>query len=127
MPEITKPQVRIYHNPRCSKSRATLEILQAHDLDLDIIPYQQQPPDNRTLKKLAAMLNVDARGIIRVGDADYRQLGLDNENLSEADLFSALADNINLLQRPIVIRDEQAIIGRPPANVRKLLPESFNV
>lgn len=122
-----KPELWIYHNPRCSKSRATLEILQAHDVKLNIILYLQQPPEISVLKQLAALLDTDARGIMRVNDAEYRQLGLENSNLTEADLFTALAENIRLLQRPIVVRGEQAVIGRPPANVKKLLPESFDV
>ncbi len=118
-----KPVFTIYHNPRCSKSRATLEMLRAHDIELEVIQYLEQHPDFAELQQLAAKIGTDARGIMRPSDELYKALGLDNAELQEQDVFRILEDNPQLLQRPIVVRNGQAVIGRPPENIMQLFDD----
>lgn len=98
-----------------------MEMLRAHDIEVETIQYLEQPPTFAELKELAAMLDTDARGIMRTGEDMYKVLGLDNQMLEEDGLFRILADNPQLLQRPIVVHDGQAVIGRPPENVMQLI------
>ncbi len=115
----TKPTFTIYHNPRCSKSRATLEMLRAHDIELDIIHYLEQVPTVAELEKLAAMLDTHARGLMRASDELYKELDLDHPELTEEQLYAALIDHPKLLQRPIVVHLNEAVFGRPPENVMR--------
>lgn len=101
-----------------------MEMLRAHDIELDTIQYLDEAPGFSDLKALAAMLDTDARGIMRTGEELYKVLGLDNPAMDEEGLFRILADNPQLLQRPIVVRGSRAIIGRPPENVMQLLDEA---
>ncbi len=100
-----------------------MEMLRAHDIELETITYLEQPPDFAELKRLAALLDTDARGMMRSGEELYKSLGLDNPALDEDGLFRILADNPQLLQRPIVVRDDRAVIGRPPEKVMQLFDE----
>ena len=113
--------VRLFHNPRCSKSRATLELLQQHGHDPEIVLYLQSPPSAAQISELLALLELDARGLMRKGEAEYRELGLDDPGLSETQLIAAMHAHPRLIQRPIVIADGQARIGRPPESVLDIL------
>jgi len=111
----------IYHNPRCSKSRAALNLLQEAGADIHVIPYLQRTPDLQQLQGLLKLLGCGARDMLRDGETLYRELQLDREELDDTQLLQALAEHPQLLQRPIVVRAERAIIARPPERVNELL------
>lgn len=111
----------IYHNPRCSKSRASLAILQQHEVELEVMEYLKTPPSKATLKQLLKLLDCSVRDIIRTGQNEYRELQLDNTDLSDEALLDAMIENPILIERPIVVRGDKAVIGRPPENVLALL------
>jgi arsenate reductase len=109
----------IYHNPRCSKSRATLALLEERGISPTIIEYIKAPPDRATLQRLLRALGCQVREIMRTKEPEYQSLGLATANDDE--LLRALVEHPTLLERPIVIRGEHAVIGRPPENVLKLI------
>ncbi|HEX2011495.1 MAG TPA: arsenate reductase (glutaredoxin) [Roseateles sp.] len=106
--------VRIYHNPRCSKSREALALLQAQGLAPEVIDYLQTPPDLEELQTLLQRLALPARELLRSGEDEYQALGLADPGLPEAALLAAVAAHPRLLQRPIVVNGERAVIARPP-------------
>ena len=113
---------KIYHNPRCSKSRQTLQQLQDLGIDTQIIEYLKTPPSKAALKHILTRLRSDARAIMRRQDALYQDSGLAREDLSQEQLLDALVSNPALLERPIVILDdEHAVIARSPEKVPALL------
>lgn len=116
-----KQPVTIYHNPRCSKSRQTLALLEERGIEPRVIPYLEQPPDAQTIRELLTTLDLDARGLMRRKEACYRELGLDDADLSEDALINAIAANPILMERPVVVTPKGAAIGRPPENVLDLL------
>lgn len=109
--------IRIFHNPRCSKSRATLALLQERGLDPEIKLYLENPPDADELVSILGKLNLTARQLMRKGEAEYRELGLADESLGEADLIAAMVSHPRLIERPIVLANSKAAIGRPPESV----------
>lgn len=111
----------IYHNPRCSKSRQTLAIIEENGLSPDIVLYLDNPLDKATLKTILKKLNLGPRDIIRKGEAEYKELGLAEPDLSDEQLIDAIAKTPKLLERPIVVKGDKAVIGRPPENVLTLL------
>ena len=112
----------IYHNPRCSKSRETLALLEARQLSPDVIRYLETPPDVPTLKSLVSQLGfTSVRELMRTKEELYKTLGLDDPSLDEESLYRQLVENPSLLERPIVIKDGQARIGRPPEQVLEIL------
>ena len=111
----------IYHNPRCSKSRETLALLEEKGIDAEVVLYLDTPPDAARLAELIRQLGFkSARDLMRKGEAEYAELGLDNPALDEAALIAALAAHPRLIERPIVVHGAQARIGRPPASVLEL-------
>lgn len=114
----------IYHNPRCSKSRATLRLLRECGVEPRIVEYLRTPPTPDELENLAAKLGLGARSMLRAGEPEYRELGLADTTLDEARLFEAMAAHPKLIQRPIVVAGERAVHGRPPENVNQLLDGS---
>lgn len=115
-------QVQIYHNPRCSKSRETLALLNERGVEPAVVLYLQTPPDEPTLQTLLAQLGFSsARQLMRSKDALYQQLGLADETLSEAQLLQALIAHPQLIERPIVVANGQARLGRPPEQVLEIL------
>ncbi|PIJ51596.1 arsenate reductase (glutaredoxin) [Erwinia sp. OLTSP20] len=115
-------EVTIYHNPRCSKSRETLALLEAQGIHPHIIPYLTTPPDVTTLNRLLVQLGFsDARQLMRTGESLYKTLNLADPSLSQAALLQAMAQNPTLIERPIVVVGEQAKLGRPPQQVLSLL------
>lgn len=113
----------IYHNPRCSKSRATLALLHAHGVDLDIVDYLAQPPSIDTLRTLLRGLGLPPQAIVRFGEARATELGvLASDTRSAAEWLQLLHENPILIERPIVIIAGRATLGRPPENVLRLLP-----
>ncbi|MEC7591984.1 MAG: arsenate reductase (glutaredoxin) [Pseudomonadota bacterium] len=113
--------VTIYHNPRCSKSRQTLALLQEHGVTPTVVEYLKTPPDAATLGDILAKLGCPPRQLMRVKEAVYRELGLGDENLSDADLIQAMVDNPILIERPIVLAGDRAALGRPPEAVLAIL------
>lgn len=114
-----KPQ--IYHNPRCSKSRQTLQLLEENNIDADIIEYLQTPPDAKTLDKILTQLGIEPRQLMRTNEAEYKELGLDNPELDRTSLINAMIMTPKLIERPIVITEKGIAIGRPPENILKVL------
>lgn len=112
----------IYHNPRCSKSRQTLALIEAAGVSPKIVKYLDNPLDTDTILNLMKKLDItDPRQVMRKGEAVYKELGLKEEHVPEV-LIQAIADNPKLLERPIVEAETRAIMGRPPENVNALLP-----
>lgn len=114
--------VSIYHNPRCSKSRETLALLQERGIKPDVVLYLETPPDVPTLKRLLKQLGMhSARELMRRKEDLYQELALADSALSEAQLLQAMVDHPRLIERPIVIKGEQARMGRPPEAVLEII------
>ena len=114
-------KVTLYHNPRCSKSRQTLGLLQEQGIEPEIIEYLKTPPDAAQLEKLLGQLALEPRQLMRSGETEYQALGLDNPDLSREQLIQAMVEHPKLIQRPIVLRDNRAALGRPPEQVLEIL------
>jgi arsenate reductase len=112
---------RIYHNPRCSKSRETLALLNDANVEAEIIEYLKTPPSREELVEILAMLDMKPRELMRTHEAEYKDNNLDDESLSDDALIDAMLRFPKLIERPIVIKDGKAIIGRPPASVKTIL------
>ena len=113
--------MQIYHNPRCSKSRQTLALLEDAGIDVEVIYYLENPPSQAQIKALLKKLGIAPRDLLRKGEAEYKALGLANASLNDAAVIQAMSENPRLIERPIVVRGDRAIIGRPPENVNALL------
>jgi len=113
--------LKIYHNPRCSKSRQTLALIENAGAEVEIVLYLQDPLSKGEIKDLIGKLGYSsARELIRRGEAIYKELNLKDED-DEAALIEAMATHPKLLERPIVVKGQQAILGRPPENAKKIL------
>lgn len=114
--------VKIYHNPRCSKSRQTLEILQQNGTaDIQIVEYLKQPPSIDEIRALVTALADNPRQIMRTGEKIYKELNLAQDSVSEEQLIQAMHEHPILIERPIVTTDKGARIGRPPEAVKEVL------
>jgi arsenate reductase len=112
----------IYHNPNCSKSRDTLRLLLDHDVQVEVIDYQADPPSVQTLRELTAKLGQPARSLVRFQDDRAAELQLSpDDDRSEQQWLEILSRNPRLIERPIVVVGERAVLGRPPENVLALL------
>ena len=111
----------LYHNPRCSKSREALALLQTNGCDPDIVLYLETPPTAKQMKQLLATLGISARQLLRKTEDVYKELHLDDEKLSEAALIKVMVTNPKLIERPIFINGDKAVIGRPPENVLQII------
>lgn len=111
----------IYHNPRCSKSRQTLQLLQQHSDDIEIIEYLKAPPSKEQLQETLDLLGLKPRELMRTGESIYQKLNLDNQSLDDAALIQAMLEHPILIERPIVINNGKAVIGRPPENVLDII------
>lgn len=112
----------LYHNPRCSKSRSALELLEARGLAPSVVRYLETPPDAATLQALLGKLGIGARQLLRTGEDEYKHLDLANPALSDAQLIEAMAAHPKLIERPILVAGDKAVIGRPPEKVLEILP-----
>ena len=113
--------VTIYHNPRCSKSRQTLALIEEKGIAPDIVLYLETPPDEATLKALLKQLGCTPRELMRKGEQDYKDNHLKNPELTDQELIDAMLSFPKLIERPIVVNDQQARIGRPPESVLEIL------
>lgn len=114
--------ITLYHNPRCSKSRQTLSIIQEHSHEVDVVEYLKSPLDLDMLRGLAKKLNIDdVRDMMRVKEPEYKELGLHREEITQQQRFEAMVKTPKLMERPIAVLGDKAIIGRPPENVLMLL------
>jgi arsenate reductase len=114
-------KVQILHNPRCSKSRATLQLLNDQGIEPEIILYQETPPSSELLTKILKQLDMQARDLMRKGQSEYKEMGLGNDQLSDAELIAAMIETPILIERPIVLANGKAAIGRPPESVLNIL------
>lgn len=113
--------VTIYHNPRCSKSRQTLEILEGEGITPTIVKYLDTPPDTATLNQLLELLGLEPRELMRQGEAEYTELNLADPSLSREQLIAAMVQHPRLIERPVVVANGKAVIGRPPQKVLDIL------
>ena len=114
--------VKIYHNPRCSKSRDTLSLLKSNGIEPEVVLYLETPPDAQTIRQLLKMLNMgSARDLMRQKEDLYKSLDLDDSRLTEDRLIQAMVDNPKLIERPIVVANGKARIGRPPEDVLEIV------
>ena len=110
-------EVIIYHNPKCSKSRKALEIIKSKNFEPTIILYLVNKLSKAEVKKLLSKLGLSIRDILRTGEDEYKNNNLKNENLTDDKLIDFLIKFPKLLQRPIVVKDNKAVVGRPPENI----------
>jgi arsenate reductase len=113
-------EMKIYHNPKCSKSRATLDLVQRHGADLEIVEYLHAPPTAKELEALLAKLRMEPEQLVRKGEDVYKK-EYAGKTLSRAQWIDAMVRHPILIERPIVVAGERAVIGRPPENVLALL------
>lgn len=114
-------EYQIYHNPRCSKSRQTLALLEENGVEPDVVLYLDTPPDAGTLKEVINKLGISPRELLRKGEDAYKTLGLKEPSLSDQQLIDAMVANPKLIERPVVIKKDRAVLGRPPENVLALI------
>ena len=113
--------ITIFHNPRCSKSRATLALLEERGIEPEIRLYLQDPPDSAELTGILDLLGKSPRELMRKGEAEYKEQGLADEGLSDESLIAAMAATPKLIERPIVLANGKAAVGRPPESVLEIL------
>lgn len=114
-------QVTIYHNPKCSKSRETLALLEGKGIAPRVVEYLKTPPSAAELDRILKLLDLEPRALMRKGEAEYRDLGLDATKLTREHLINAMVENPRLIERPIVLANGKAAMGRPPVNALKIL------
>ena len=111
----------IYHNPRCSKSRQTLDLLRQKGIDPQIILYLEEPPSESDLANILDCLGMGPRELLRTGEIEYKELNLKDRTLDDSKIIKLMSENPKLIERPIVVSSNRAIIGRPPENVLNLI------
>ncbi len=113
-------KVTIWHNPKCSKSRSAAALLEEKGVEAEVVKYLDTPPTKDELKEMLKMLGISARDLMRTKEDIYKELNLKNEH-DEERLIDAMVSNAKLIERPIVIKDGKAAIGRPIENIIELL------
>ena len=113
--------VVIYHNPRCSKSRQTLELLREQGIEPKVVEYLDRPPSQAELKRIVKLLQIEPRELMRRKESEYKAAGLDNPTLTRDQLIRAMHDHPKLIERPIVLANGKAALGRPPEQVLEIL------
>ncbi len=114
-------EVTIYFNPHCSKCRLTLDLLESKGQQPEIVEYLESPPDTATLESILDMLGMEPRELMRTFEKEYAEAGLDDPGLGRAELIAAMIKYPRLIQRPIVVKNGKAAIGRPPEKVIDIL------
>ncbi len=117
---MTKEKLIIYHNPNCSKSRETLNILEQRGKIPEIIEYLDNPPDKQELKRIIGLLGIPPRDLLRTTEPAYQEAQLDRDSISDEEIVAALCEFPSLMQRPIIVSGHRAVIGRPPDKVLEL-------
>ncbi|MCP5013990.1 MAG: arsenate reductase (glutaredoxin) [Ketobacter sp.] len=112
---------KIYHNPRCSKSRETLQLLKDQGIEPEVVLYLETPPDAKTIATLLKQLGLKPRELMRTKEAEYKEQGLNNPDLSDDQLIKAMVNTPKLIERPIVVNGDKAALGRPPEQVLEIL------
>ena len=112
--------MKIYHNPRCSKSRQTLQLIKDAGVEPEIIDYLKDVPSESELKELVAMLGIKPYDLLRRGEADFKQ-NFKGKDLSDAEWIAAMVKYPKLIERPIVVKQKKAVLGRPPENAKTFL------
>ncbi|WP_312232969.1 arsenate reductase (glutaredoxin) [Stutzerimonas nitrititolerans] len=115
-------ELTLYHNPRCSKSRSALELLEGRGLTPTIIRYLETPPTAAELQDVLNKLGIAPRQLLRTGEDEYKQLDLANPDLSDEQLIEAMVAHPRLIERPILVAGDRATVGRPPEKVLEILP-----
>jgi len=115
-------EITLYHNPRCSKSRQTLELLTQNNVNPTIVEYLQAPPTHQQLDSILRGLDMQPRDLMRKGQSEYKELNLDDNTLSRDQLIDVMIKNPILIERPILVAGDEIAIGRPPENVLTILP-----
>lgn len=113
--------VKIYHNPRCSKSRQTLQLLEDQGIQPEVIEYLKTPPTADELDTILTLLKLQPRELMRTGEAEYQSTGMDNPDLDREALIAGMVNTPKLIERPIVLANGKAAIGRPPESVLAIL------
>lgn len=113
--------VKIYHNPRCSKSRQTLQLLQEKGIEPEIIEYLKTPPTEEEVKDILQKLGIEPRELMRKKEAEYKASGMDSPELDNEALIKGMTETPKLIERPIVLANGKAAIGRPPEAVLEIL------
>jgi arsenate reductase len=113
--------VKIYHNPRCSKSRQTLQLIQEQGIEPEIIEYLKTPPSAEELDDILRKLAIEPRDLMRKKEAEYKATGMNNETLDREALIKGMVATPKLIERPIVLANDKAAIGRPPEDVLTIL------
>ena len=111
----------IFHNPRCSKSRAAVELLESRGIEFDVVLYLQAPPSEKELGRIVQMLGIDPEQLVRKGEPLFKELGLGDQELSDKEWIATLSANPKLIERPIVLHGGSAAIGRPIENIVEIL------
>ena len=114
-------KISMFHNPRCSKSRQTLELLQSKGVQPDIIEYLKTPPTEEELDNILNMLGLEPRQLMRTKETEYAENKLDDESLTRQQLIQAMVKYPKLIERPILINNKKAALGRPPEDVLEIL------
>ena len=118
---MTSRPITIWHNPRCSKSRQTLRLLEDNHVTPQVVYYLRTPPTAPELDHVLTAMNMEPRQLMRIKDPLYQELDLDSPSLNRKELLDIMAKHPNLLERPVVISGPRAVLGRPPENVLALL------
>jgi arsenate reductase len=113
--------VKIFHNPRCSKSRQTLQLLQQQNIEPEIIEYLKTPPTAAELEDILQKLDIAPRDLMRKGEDEYKTTGMNNPDLSREQLINGMVNSPRLIERPIVLANGKAAIGRPPESVLDII------
>jgi arsenate reductase len=121
MSDSNPSTTRLYHNTRCSKSRAALDLLQARGVEPELVFYLETPPDEVQIRSLLRMLGLPARSLLRTSEPEFSELGLGDPALDEDALVAAMATHPRLIERPVFVHGGRAVVGRPPERVLELL------
>jgi len=114
-------KITLYHNPRCTKSRQTLQLLRENDIEPKIIEYMEEPLSKTELKRLIKLLGISPRELMRKTEADYKSNQLSDTDLSDDALIEAMLEFPKIMQRPIVVKGNKAVLGRPPENIMEII------
>lgn len=113
--------VTVYHNPRCSKSRAAMEYLEENGIEADVVKYMDSPPDANDIKELLSMLGMSPRELMRKHEKVFKDAGLDDPTFTDDELIEAMAQCPSLIERPIIVNNGKAVLARPPETVQDIL------